>query len=226
MENIPIYFETGKKRVFACAVAWPGWSRSAASEDAAIQTLLDYAPRYARIFENEPAGFAIPKSSAEFKVVERVEGGSTTDFGVPWIEPAVDAPPLQGEDLSRLNLVLAACWHALEHAASQAEGKELRTGPRGGGRDREKILRHVFDANTSYLAKLAYKPPRPIDTCDDAIQANFSALQVAAGGNLPKQGPRGGKLWSPRYFVRRAAWHILDHAWEIEDRILDRPGSN
>jgi hypothetical protein len=23
----------------------------------------------------------------------------------------------------------------------------------------------------------------------------------------------------PRYFVRRAAWHILDHAWEIEDRI-------
>jgi hypothetical protein len=25
--------------------------------------------------------------------------------------------------------------------------------------------------------------------------------------------------WPPRYVVRRAAWHVLDHAWEIEDRI-------
>ncbi len=27
-------------------------------------------------------------------------------------------------------------------------------------------------------------------------------------------------LWTARSFVRRVAWHTLDHTWEIEDRIL------
>ena len=24
--------------------------------------------------------------------------------------------------------------------------------------------------------------------------------------------------WTARYFLRRAAWHVLDHVWEIEDK--------
>jgi len=39
-------------------------------------------------------------------------------------------------------------------------------------------------------------------------------------GEIPHQGPRGGALWTPRYFVRRVAWHTVDHLWEIEDRIV------
>ena len=31
--------------------------------------------------------------------------------------------------------------------------------------------------------------------------------------------PDGGK-WPPRYAARRIAWHALDHAWEIEDRVI------
>jgi hypothetical protein len=35
----------------------------------------------------------------------------------------------------------------------------------------------------------------------------------------PVADPRQTKRpWSPRFFVRRSAWHALDHAWEIEDR--------
>ena len=26
------------------------------------------------------------------------------------------------------------------------------------------------------------------------------------------------KGWPPRYAARRIAWHVLDHAWEMEDR--------
>lgn len=26
------------------------------------------------------------------------------------------------------------------------------------------------------------------------------------------------KGWPPRYAARRIAWHVLDHAWQIEDR--------
>ena len=40
----------------------------------------------------------------------------------------------------------------------------------------------------------------------------------------PKSGPRGGKIWSPRFFVRYVAWHTLDHAWEIEDRAIWNAG--
>jgi hypothetical protein len=54
---------------------------------------------------------------------------------------------------------------------------------------------------------------------DALSQADAKALAVAASGEMPETGPRGGALWKPRYFVRRSAWHILDHAWEIEDRL-------
>jgi len=122
--------------------------------------------------------------------------------------------------------VLNACWEAFDRAIREASGKELRTGPRGGGRDLGKIVEHVIGADQAYLRRLAWKAPKtdPGDL-EEALRltraAILSALENAAAGNLPEQGPRGGKIWPPRYFVRRAAWHTLDHAWEIEDRRMD-----
>jgi hypothetical protein len=46
----------------------------------------------------------------------------------------------------------------------------------------------------------------------------LEGLEHAVTDGIPARGPRGGKRWSAPYFVRRAAWHVLDHAWEIEDR--------
>jgi hypothetical protein len=57
----------------------------------------------------------------------------------------------------------------------------------------------------------------------DLMVACWRAFHMAvrrAEGKELRLGPRGGVHWTPRYFVRRAAWHMLDHAWEIEDRIL------
>jgi hypothetical protein len=52
-----------------------------------------------------------------------------------------------------------------------------------------------------------------------SIQKAFiAAARARAHGELPDQGPRGGKRWPARYAIRRSAWHALDHAWEIEDR--------
>ncbi|MEP6695142.1 MAG: hypothetical protein ABJB39_10910, partial [Chloroflexota bacterium] len=51
----------------------------------------------------------------------------------------------------------------------------------------------------------------------DAVVA---ALRARAKG-LPVADPsKTKKLWAPRFFVRRAAWHLLDHAWELEDRAI------
>jgi hypothetical protein len=49
-------------------------------------------------------------------------------------------------------------------------------------------------------------------------QAILDALAASARGEMAPRGPRGGLRWTPRYFVRRVAWHVLDHAWEVEDR--------
>jgi hypothetical protein len=38
-------------------------------------------------------------------------------------------------------------------------------------------------------------------------------------GELPDFGPRGGERWPALFAIRRSAWHALDHAWEIEDRL-------
>jgi len=105
-----------------------------------------------------------------------------------------------------------------------AEGKELRKGPRGGGRELEGVVRHVLGADAAYLRRLAQRFSAdkgvPLDAeLRRTREAIRSALEAGAHDEIPAKGPRGGALWSPRYFVRRVAWHNLDHLWEIEDRI-------
>ena len=105
-----------------------------------------------------------------------------------------------------------------------ARGKQLSTGPRGGGRDLDKIVEHVLGAEQGYLAQLVWKldgaePRDQHAALARTRQGIFDALTAAGRGELPARRPRGGLPWSPRYFVRRVAWHVLDHAWEIEDRL-------
>jgi len=104
-----------------------------------------------------------------------------------------------------------------------ATGQALSKGPRGGGRDVTKIMEHVRDVEASYLTSLGGKlKPSDEDEPSQALarirQAILTTLIAAARGEVPARGPRGGARWTPRYFVRRLAWHELDHAWEIENR--------
>jgi hypothetical protein len=220
---IEVYLEIGKKRTFAGALDWPGWCRVARDEQAALQALVDYAPRYARALHAASLGFEPPAGTAAFAVVERLAGTTTTDFGAPDIAPSSDARPLDDAELARLQALLKACWQAFDAAVQAAAGRQLRKGPRGGGRDVEGIARHVQGAEEGYLARLAWKREKREGEdlraqFEATRRAALSALAAAARGELPERGPRGGTIWSPRYFVRRVAWHVLDHAWEIEDR--------
>jgi len=225
LHPIDIYLEVGQKRTFAGALAWPGWCRSGRDAQAAQQALLDSAPRYATILHAAQIKFAAPITLDAFKVVEQLEGDSTTDFGAPSIAPTRDTQPLDEADLQRFQKLLQSYWHAFDQAVAQAEGKELRKGPRGGGREIDKIVEHITGSEAGYLASLAWKPEKqatkdPREKLAQTHQAVLDGLAAAARGETPTQGPRGGKVWAPRYFVRRVAWHVLDHVWEIEDRII------
>ncbi|MFI5254362.1 MAG: DinB family protein [Candidatus Limnocylindrales bacterium] len=222
-EGMAAYVEIGAKRTFAGAVEWPGWNRAGRDEASALQGLADYGPRYAAVLPGTGLGFSAPVGPEAFEVAERVAGNATTDFGAPGVPPASDQRPATAADLARLRRILEASWAALDRAVDAAGGVELRKGPRGGGRELEAILEHVRDAEAAYLSGLALRAPRadPGDARASLLQvrtAVLEAMDAAARGLLPQERPRGGKPWPIRYFVRRTAWHALDHAWEIEDR--------
>lgn len=219
-----VYLEAGAKKVFACAVDWPGWCRAGRDEAAALQSLFDYAPRYAGVLSAAGVKFKPPADVSAFKVVERLEGNATTDFGAPGVVPACDATLITAKQLPQQQALLKAYWQAFDAAAQRATGNMLRTGPRGGGRDLSDIAQHVSDAEAGYLSRLSWKPPKladddPIAKRDAMRQAVLDALASAVKNGLPAAGPRGGVIWPARYFVRRVGWHVLDHAWEIEDRL-------
>lgn len=222
---IPVYLEVGQKKVFAGAIDWPGWCRSGRDEESARQALLEYGQRYKQILKPSKLDFAAPSELSVFKVVERLEGNATTDFGAPGAIPDADSRPVDDKELKRFLSILDACWQAFSAASNSAAGKELQKGPRGGGRELEGITRHVLDAQAGYLSSLGWKMKRSSnddlkEVFDRTQQAVVEGLETSARGEIPEIGPRGGSRWSPRYFVRRSAWHLLDHVWEIQDRIV------
>ena len=167
----------------------------------------------------------MPSDISALIVRERLKGNATTDFGAPGLAPAWDAMPVDSTDLKRLQKVLKVCWRALDRAIETGTGNMLRTGPRGGGRQLEGIVQHVLDSDEGYLNQVGWKFRRDqagelTSQIDQVRRATLEALVASAHGEIPPQGPRGGMRWSPRYFVRRVAWHMLDHVWEIEDRLI------
>ena len=222
-----VALEIVRTRTFAVAVDWPGLTRGGRDEDAALDALLRAAPRYAAALAAAGVPFAPPADRAGLAVVDRLPGTSTTEFGAPGVPLPGDDAPLDEAGLARQAAILQATWAAFEAAAGRHAGIELAKGPRGGGRDVAKIVAHVEDADRGYLVQLGARPPKTVTgpaPIADVHDAALATLRARALG-LPVPDPsRVTKPWSPRYYVRRAAWHWLDHAWEIEDRVLPAGG--
>jgi hypothetical protein len=201
---IKVYLEAGKKKIFAVSLDWDGWARSAKNEEDALEALAAYAPRYAIVAAAAEQRF--PARTDAFEVVERLEGNATTDFGAPAMFAATDDRPHTPRSLA----LLSAAWDLLDGYAATAP-ESLRKGPRGGGRDRDKMLGHVLDSEAAYARKIGvkHKPPR----LDDAEA--IAALRADILAALKADADHG---WPARYAARRLTWHVLDHLWEMQDR--------
>jgi hypothetical protein len=219
---ITVYLEVTPKRTFAGAVDWPGWCRSGRTADEALEALVAYGPRYAKAV-GKGTGFRAPADASHLEVTERLKGSPTTEFGAPDAAPRGDRQPLDESELKRQTTLLQAAWRAFDAALKRHARVELRKGPRGGGRDQPRMTSHVFDAEQSYLNRLGARPPKAAGNQTDAdlrtLRKAVLAALSARAREEPVDNPSGTKKrWLPRYYVRRAAWHALDHAWEIEDR--------
>jgi hypothetical protein len=211
-----VYLEVGNRRVFAGAIDWPGWCRSGRDEETALRALVDYGPRYKAALGRAAAGFASPSDPSALTVVERLQGNATTDFGAPDRSPTGDDRPVNPAEANRLASILKAIWAQFDESAEAAKDKVLRKGPRGGGRELDAIVRHVIEAEGAYLSRLGVGY-READA-SGLRKAVLDTLEARVRGDPLPPSRRTAPLWTPRRFVRRSAWHALDHAWEIEDR--------
>ena len=202
---ISVVVETGSRRVFASALDWPGWSRTARDQEAALEALLEYAVRFRPVAER--AGLRLP-ARLTLDVAERVKGNATPDFGAPAIAAAAESERLTKAKADRQVALVEAAWATLDEVAAGAPAS-LRKGPRGGGRDRDKVVEHVVSAERAYASKIGLRARDE----PDLRAAIVRVLGEASDGGELKPGG-----WTSRYAARRIAWHVLDHAWEIEDK--------
>jgi hypothetical protein len=221
--GIEVCVEAGARRTFASAIRWPGWSRSGTDERSALQALADYGSRYSRVIRGVRLGFQASSDLEDFSVIERLTGNATTDFGAPAVPCSIDSEAIDADDLREQEAILKACWRAFDEAIDAAGRRRLQRGPRGGGRELNAIVDHAMGADAAYLGRLGWpfkldENAAPSEEMRRLREEILRGLTSAVEGEIDPRGPRGGLRWTPRYFIRRSAWHILDHAWEIEDR--------
>ena len=214
---IRVAIEAAPKKAFATAVDWPGWSRSGRTPELALEALAGYTTRYAKLAAE--AGEQLPsvRSGVDaFEVVEEAIGGGGTEFGVPSRVTDADRRRTTATEGDRLRRLVAAAWTTFDNVAATAPA-ELRKGPRGGGRARDKMIGHVVEADGAYAREIGLRIKAPAADDPAAVEAMRAAVLEVIGA--PSDGsPVAGRKWTARYAASRIAWHALDHAWEMEDR--------
>jgi hypothetical protein len=205
------------KKVVAVAPDWPGLERGATTEEAAIERLLSYVPRYAAVTKlaGMKAAFA---TTPIVDVVERYPGTGSTDFwGISFAFSGIDQQAMSGEALERELTLMRACWAFFDGVRSRVSA-EMQRGPRGGGRDRDRIVRHIFANEQDWAKKLDVVTLDEAMLTDKGMKAHRDAYCNAIRG-LHSQG-KMARTWPLRFLIRHTAYHTLDHAWEMEDKDL------
>lgn len=206
------------KRVVAAAYEWPGLDRWGRSEDDALGKLAGYVARYRSVAER--AGLAPAFESQEvFEVVERYAGNTSTDYwGIAHVSSAIETAVLSDAELDRRLALMEACWAHFDDVAGRVSA-ELRPGPRGGGWTRDAIVRHVvLNEPEQFTRKVEVRSSKEMVLTPAGLAAHRSdTLEAIRAYNAEGKSAR---TWSIQFLIRRICHHVLDHAWEMEDRNL------
>ncbi len=208
------------KRMVAVAPDWPGLERGAKSEEDAIAKLRAYIPRYSQVAKRArmDAEFAALKN---INVVEEYPGTGSTDFwGISFGFSSIDQRRMSADELERELTLLQACWAFFDDVRQQVSA-EMQRGPRGGGRDRDRIVRHTLATEQDLAKRVGVLTPDDAMRTDNGLKAHRDAF-IRAIRDYHSQGKLAGKVskWPLRYLIRHTAYHMLDHAWEMQDKDL------
>ncbi len=216
-DALRVILEIGKKRrVVAGAMDWPGLDRWGTSEDDALAKLSSYLPRYIGVAERAGLATAFERAR-DVEVVERVPGSSSTDFwGIAHVPSQIEGEVLSADELERRLDLLRACWAYFDDVAANVSA-ELRPGSRSGGRSRDQIIRHVYiNEPEQFSRKIEVRTPPDVVMTPDGLAAHRQAYLDAIRAYNAEGKP--ARTWPIQFLVRRTAHHVMDHAWEMEDR--------
>jgi hypothetical protein len=209
-----------EKRAVAFALDWPGWSRGAKTPEQAVETLASYRDRYRPVAVI--AGMADELDAAgPLEVVEDAVATGSTDFwGISFAPSSFEQDPMPAADLERGITLLRACWTYFDDVASRVSA-EMRKGPRGGGRDRDRIIRHTLRTESEDFAKqVGLRVPEEGALVPGALQRYREDYVAALRAYNAGEVPRRMRSWTLAFLIRHSAYHTLDHAWEMEDKDL------
>ncbi len=221
-KHLRVTLEIGPKgkKVVAVALDWPGLERGAKTEQAAIERLLSYVPRYATV--TKLAGMESTFSTTPVvDMVEHYPGKGSTDFwGISFAFSSIDKEGMSSKELERELALMQACWAFFDDVRRRVS-TEMQKGPRGGGRDRDHIVRHTFAAEQDWAKMVGVLTPDGAMLASKGLKAHREAYCHAIR-DYHSQGKLAGKMakWPLRYLIRHTAFHTLDHAWEMEDKDL------
>ena len=208
------------KKVVAVAIDWPGLERGAKTQEDAIERLRLYIPRYSQVAK-------LAEMDAEFdtikklNVVEEYAGTGSTDFwGISFAFSSIDKQDMSSDELERELALMQACWVYFDGVRKRVSA-EMQKGPRGGGRDRDHIVRHTFYAQQDWARMVG------VLTSDEEILTvkglkKHRESYCHAIRDYHSHHKLAGKManWPLRYLIRHTAFHTMDHAWEMEDKDL------
>ncbi|MGI9018946.1 MAG: hypothetical protein ACR2HR_17900, partial [Euzebya sp.] len=120
-------------------------------------------------------------------------------------------------ELERELTLMQACWAFFDDVRSRVS-TGMQKGPRGGGRDRDQIVRHTLSVEQDWAQKVGVLTPQDAMLTDEGLKAYRDAFRIAIRA-FHSEG-KMARTWPLRYLIRHTAYHTLDHAWEMEDKDL------
>ncbi|HEX6931327.1 MAG TPA: hypothetical protein VF162_04210 [Streptosporangiaceae bacterium] len=208
------------KKFVAFAVDWPGWSRGSKTSDGALETLEAYRERYRPIADRAGLGQAFHDAGPLDVIEDQVGTGSTDFWAISFAPSSIEQDPMDAAELERKLTVLQACWAYFDDVAARVSA-EMRKGPRGGGRDRDTIIRHTIRVESEDFArKVGLVVPEGGALEPGALAPYRSQYLEAMRAYQRGEVTRAMRSWTLAFLVRHSAYHTMDHAWEMEDKDL------
>lgn len=208
------------KKVAAFAIDWPGWSRGARTGPEAVEVLAAYRDRYRPVAALAGLGDEFD-AAGDLELVEDHVGVGSTDFwGISFAPSSFELEPMGADELERKISLLEASWRYFDDVAARVSA-EMQKGPRGGGRNRDEIVRHALGWERADLAKRVgvvvdpIVPPTPDGFSSHRDEFVAALRTYNAEGRMAR-----GRNWTIGLLIRHTAYHALDHAWEMEDKDL------
>jgi hypothetical protein len=214
---------TRGKRWVAVAADWPGLERGGKTEDEAVAKLASYLPRYLPVARRARLGSELT-TQPSLEVIGRYPGVGSTDFwGISFAPSPLDREPFDASTFDRQVRLLRAAWAEFDATAASVSA-DLRLGPRGGGRTRDGIIRHVLVVEGEDFSRRVGAMSELEDLSTPVGLAKHRTRFVEAMRAWYADGKPLGK-WRVPYLLRHTAYHVLDHTWEMQDRNLTSESS-